>query len=115
MTADPNKMTDREAALVAENARLREQINAFDSTIGDRTDAHDRFWQVSRDMLGVADQNGAWQSVNPAWTSVLGWSAADLLGRSSRWLRHPDDQPDSEEERARLAAGRPGFTLENPY
>ncbi len=115
MTADDSNITPREAALIAENARLRNQINAFDSTVDDRESAHDRFWQVSRDMLGVADKHGAWQSVNPAWTTVLGWSAADLLGKTSHWLRHPDDWADSDAHLTSLSTGQPTFNLENRF
>src|SRR5262249_3560188 len=45
-------------------------------------------------------------SVNPAWTSVLGWSEADLLGKTSQWLLHPDDREKTRVETKRLAAGR---------
>src|SRR5262249_46124944 len=39
----------------------------------------------------ITDLDGAFISVNPAWTVVLGWSEADLLGKSSQWLQHADD------------------------
>lgn len=115
MTADDSKITAREAELIAENTRLREQINAFDTTIDHRDAAHDRFWEVSRDMLGVVDKHGAWQNVNPAWTQVLGWTAADLLGRTSRWLRHPDDHDKSDAEFVALTAGQATYNFENRY
>jgi PAS domain S-box-containing protein len=40
--------------------------------------------------LLVADRNGIWRTVNPAWTRTLGWSEAELLNRTSDWLEHPD-------------------------
>ena len=39
----------------------------------------------------MADRNGIWKTVNPAWTRTLGWSEAELLNRTSQWLEHPDD------------------------
>lgn len=55
------------------------------------TALRDRIWNVSQDLLLVADRNGVWRTVNPAWTRTLGWSEAELLNRTSEWLEHPDD------------------------
>jgi PAS domain S-box-containing protein len=41
--------------------------------------------------LLVADRNGVWRTVNPAWSRTLGWSEAELLNRTCEWLEHPDD------------------------
>jgi PAS domain S-box-containing protein len=41
----------------------------------------DRIWNVLQDLLVITDANGQYISVNPAWTTVLGWSEAELLGR----------------------------------
>src|ERR1700730_1390912 len=37
----------------------------------------DRIWDVSQDLLIVADPNGKLLSINPAWTATLGWSEGD--------------------------------------
>jgi PAS domain S-box-containing protein len=73
--------------------RLRELAASLERQVADRTRERDRAWQVSRDLLGVADESGLWQSVNPAWTAILGWDAGDLIGRTLGWLRHPDNAP----------------------
>lgn len=88
---------DITAAKQAESA-LQAQVDA-------RTRERDRIWSVSQDMLVVADSSGVWQNVNPAVTSTLGWSAADLLGRTSEWIEHPDDKPRTRQETSHLAAG----------
>src|ERR1700733_14277870 len=59
--------------------------------VEEKTRERDRIWNVSQDLLLVADRNGVWRTVNPAWTKTLGWSEADLLHRTSEWLQHPDD------------------------
>ncbi|HET6388539.1 PAS domain-containing protein [Hyphomicrobium sp.] len=64
----------------------------LETRVQERTRERDGIWQLSQDLLGVADANGVWQSVNPAWTRVLGWSANEIIGRTSDWLEHPDDQ-----------------------
>ncbi len=66
------------------NATLAQRVE-------EKTRERDRIWNVSQDLLLVADRNGVWRTVNPAWTKTLGWSEAELLNRTSEWLQHPDD------------------------
>src|SRR5262249_20102005 len=70
-------------------------------------------WNVSQDLLVVADLEGKYLSVNPAWTATLGWSEADLLGKTSRWLLHPDDVEKTRAEISRLAAGQKTVRFES--
>ncbi len=75
--------------------KLSDQLAELNATLAQRveekTRERDRIWNVSQDLLVVADRSGIWRTVNPAWTRTLGWSEADLLNRSSDWLEHPDD------------------------
>ncbi len=50
-----------------------------------------RLWQLSEDMLARADYEGLMSAVNPAWTSVLGWSEKKLLSTPYSEFMHPDD------------------------
>ncbi|WP_159008160.1 hybrid sensor histidine kinase/response regulator [Bradyrhizobium sp. S69] len=74
---------------------LADQLAELNATLAQRveekTRERDRIWNVSQDLLLVADRNGIWKTINPAWTRTLGWSEAELLNRSSEWLEHPDD------------------------
>src|SRR5260370_38124943 len=56
-------------------------------------------------MLVVADTEGRYLNVNPAWTAPLGWFESDLVGKTSGWLLHPDDQEKTHAELAQLAEG----------
>jgi hypothetical protein len=75
--------------------KLADQLAELNATLAQRveekTRERDRIWNVSQDLLLVADRAGVWCTVNPAWTRTLGWSEAELLGRTSQWLEHPDD------------------------
>src|SRR6195952_87268 len=66
------------------NATLAQRVE-------EKTRERDRIWDVSQDLLVVADRDGIWRTVNPAWTRTLGWSEPELLNRTSEWLEHPDD------------------------
>jgi PAS domain S-box-containing protein len=72
-----------------------------------------RIWNVSQDLLVVADSEGRFLNVNPAWTATLGWSEADLVGKTSDWLLHPDDREKTRAETARLGEGRRTLRFEN--
>ena len=72
-----------------------------------------RIWNVSQDMLVVADTEGRYLNVNPAWTATLGWSEADLVGNTPEWLLHPDDRLRTVAELARLADGFRTIQFEN--
>ena len=60
----------------------------FDPAMGvltgsDRTTTlFDPLWRCSQDLLLVCDRQGVIRAANPAWTRLLGWQPADLLGRS---------------------------------
>jgi hypothetical protein len=75
--------------------KLADQLAELNATLAQRveekTQERDRIWNVSQDLLLVANRSGVWQTVNPAWTRTLGWSEDELLNRTSQWLEHPDD------------------------
>jgi PAS domain S-box-containing protein len=75
---------------LADLARLN---TTLEERVAERTRERDRIWALSRDALLIADREGRWLSVSPAWTSLLGWSQSDLVGRSAGWMGHPDDPP----------------------
>lgn len=72
-----------------------------------------RIWNVSQDMLAVADFDGKFLSLNPAWASTLGWSETDLVGNTFEWLVHSDDRNKARAELARLAEGNSTRQFEN--
>jgi PAS domain S-box-containing protein len=92
---------------------LRDLNETLEAQVEARTLERDRIWNVSQDMLVVSDNHGVWQNVNPAARSILGWSEAELVGRTSQWLEHPDDISRSRAEVKNLAAGRITLRFEN--
>jgi len=72
-----------------------------------------RIWNVSQDLLVVADSEGKFLSINPAWTATLGWTETDLVGNTSEWLLHPDDREKTRAEHARLVKGRRTLRFES--
>lgn len=74
-----------------------------------------RLWSLARDPFLIADTNGVWLAVSPAWTEILGWSEAELVGRTSQWMEHPDDISKTRERVADLADGETVLRFENRF
>jgi len=92
-----------------ERRRAEHKLQALASTleqqVEDRTQERDRIWDVSRDLLGVCDTQGVWQSVSPAWEAILGWPQKAFTGRTLEWLLHPADKQKTLAELANVVAG----------
>jgi PAS domain S-box-containing protein len=92
---------------------LRHLTDRLEGEIAQRTRERDRIWHVSQDLLGVTNFDGYMLSVNPAWTTLLGWSEAELTSMHVSRLRHPDDAIAAEACRAHLAGGQQSARLES--
>jgi PAS domain S-box-containing protein len=99
---------EADTALRRLNAVLEQRVEA-------EAQERARIWNVSQDMLAVADLDGKFLNLNPAWTSTLGWSEADLIGQTYEWLVHADDRNRSRAEVARLAEGNRTRQFENRF
>ncbi|MCE9567680.1 MAG: PAS domain S-box protein [Planctomycetes bacterium] len=52
----------------------------------------ERFFNLSMDLLAILDLEGRLTQTNPAWGTILGWSAEQLHGHEVRDFIHPDDR-----------------------
>ena len=93
----------------------RSRNRSLSSEVIQRAQERGRIWQVSEDLLAVANFEGYFLSVNPAWTELLGWSAEEIARLHVSELRHPDDAAHSDEAQAKLAAGVPTVRMENRF
>ncbi len=73
-----------EADLRALNADLERRVIA-------RTQARGRTWAVAPDLMGALNERGYFETSNPAWETLLGWSEADVAHIPIWDLLHPDD------------------------
>ena len=76
--------------LRAEN-RLRVLAASLERQVSEQAADRNRLWQLSTDIMLVTRPDGRILSVNPAWTTVLGWQAPDLIGHNLTDLAHPED------------------------
>jgi PAS domain S-box-containing protein len=75
----------------------------------------DRIFNLSRDVITVADFDGNLRRVNPAAEEVLGYTRQELLERPYLELVHPDDRAATAEEAAALADGRTTLSFANRF
>ncbi|MEM6645706.1 MAG: PAS domain S-box protein [Bacteroidota bacterium] len=74
-----------------------------------------RFFELSLDLVCVADAEGVFLDVNPSFTRVLGYAPDELVGHHFTAFVHPDDDEAARAELAKLAKGLPTVAFENRY
>ena len=111
------ELMTRAAAVAIERSRAEAALRELNETLEQRVQAETRerlqIWNVSQDLLVICSLDGKYLSVNPAWSVTLGWSEADLLGKSFEWLLHPEDRTRMRAELDRLATGHKTVRFEN--
>jgi PAS domain S-box-containing protein len=81
----------------------------------ERMRERDRFFQLSIDMVCIADTKGRFLQLNPAFEEVLGHSNEELLAQPFLDFVHPDDLPGTLREVERLSAGHATIDFKNRY
>lgn len=74
-----------------------------------------RLFALSQDLLCVANAEGLFLKVNPAFSRLLGYSEAELTGRPFLDFVDPEDVPATLAELESLASGHATFHFENRY
>jgi PAS domain S-box-containing protein len=75
-------------------SRGRALFSAIDITKRKQAERErDQFFELSHDLFGIADFDGYFKRLNPAWEQTLGYSVAELVGTHFSALIDPDDLP----------------------
>jgi len=111
------ELLTRAAAVAIERSRAEAALRELNETLEQRVETETRerlrIWNVSQDLLVIAALDGRILSVNPAWTTTLGWSESDLVDTSYEWLLHPDDLERTRGELDHLVNGHKTWRMEN--
>jgi len=86
---------------ITDRKRAEEQLN--------------RYFTLSLDLFCIADYRGYFLRVNPAWTTVLGYSEEELRAQPFISFVHPDDRDATVGEFERLLKGARTIEFENRY
>jgi PAS domain S-box-containing protein len=93
---------------VSDRKRAQEERDAL------RTTAQ-RFFNLSLDMLCIADFDGYFKRLNLAWEKTLGYVQEALMARPFLDFVHPEDRAATLHEVQKLAKGTPTIYFENRY
>ncbi|WP_309645159.1 PAS domain-containing protein [Phenylobacterium sp.] len=103
------------AALRDSEARLRELNSDLERQVIERTQARGRTWQMSPDLMGALNAQGYFETSNPAWETMLGWSEAEVASMSIFELLHPDDVERTQAGFDLTQQGQPAIRFPNRY
>lgn len=74
-----------------------------------------RFFDISIDMLCIADFKGFFTRLNPAWEKALGFTIEELLSRPRIEFVHPDDRERTLAQNSGVRSGGQALSFENRY
>lgn len=84
---------------------LLELARWLEREVETRTAEWSRLWRNSRDLLLVMDSTGVLRGANPAWTTVLGWTPQEVVGRRFADFIHPEDHAENRTAFSMIADG----------
>src|ERR1700722_5146616 len=113
--ADITERHHSEEALRASEARLRHLNADLERQVIQRAQARSLTWKLSPDLLGALNSKGYFETANPAWESVLGWTEEEVLGMSIFDLLHPDDLEHTRAGFELTQVGQPALRFANRY
>ncbi|MDB5735701.1 MAG: hybrid sensor histidine kinase/response regulator [Alphaproteobacteria bacterium] len=80
-----------------------------------RSMATGKTWQISPDLLGIANAEGFFENSNPGWQALLGWSREEIARTPLMNFVHPDDLDRTNAALTALINDEPVLNIENRY
>lgn len=74
-----------------------------------------RFFELSIDMLSIADFNGYFKELNPAWGEALGFTLSELMSNPFMNFVHPEDKDKTLSAFQDLKSGKSLINFENRF
>ncbi|MCB9438143.1 MAG: GAF domain-containing protein [Anaerolineales bacterium] len=95
-------------AIALQNATTFQEVQVAKQEI-------ERVYATSIDMLGSANFDGYFTSLNPAWEATLGFTRDELMAKPFIDFVHPDDTESTQTAAAQIFAGASAVQFENRY
>jgi PAS domain S-box-containing protein len=95
--------------------RLRELNAELERKVIERTQARGRTWQFSPDLMGALNPSGYFETSNPAWLTILGWTEHEVASMPIWDFLHPDDVERTRQGFSLTQVGQPAVRFANRY
>lgn len=86
-----------------------------DLSVLKRSEEIEQFFDVTVEMLCIANTDGYFTRLNPAWEQVLGWTSQELMEKKFLEFVHPDDRDITNQAIAKLAGQQKVVNFLNRY
>ena len=93
----------------------RRRKKVTEESLRRKTEELDQFFNVSLDLLSIANTDGYFLRLNPAWERTLGYTSEELLAKRFLEFVHPDDMESTLKALSSLASRQKVFYFENRY
>lgn len=103
------------AALLLSNEIRNYLRQRAQAALREKTEELDNYFNGALDLFCIADTDGYFHKLNPAWEEILGYQVADLEGKRFLDLVHPEDLAETLGTLATLAAQQPVLNFVNRY
>jgi PAS domain S-box-containing protein len=113
--ADITERHRSEETLRATETRLRLLNADLERQVIERAQARGLTWKLSPDLLGALNSEGYFETANPAWEAVLGWTEEEVVNMSIFELLHPEDLEHTRAGFELTQVGQPALRFANRY
>jgi PAS domain S-box-containing protein len=96
--------------LIQRNLKKKAELS-----VRQKTEELDQFFNVSLDLLCVANTDGYFLSLNPPWEKILGYTREELMAKRFLEFVHPDDVDRTRGAVSTLVSQQKVYTFENRY
>jgi PAS domain S-box-containing protein len=86
-----------------------------EESLRQKTEELDQFFNVNLDLLCIANTEGYFLRLNPAWEKILGYTREELMAKRFLEFVHPDDLHRTREAVSTLVSHQKVLSFENRY
>jgi PAS domain S-box-containing protein len=101
--------------LIAGLLRQKHSRRSAEESLWKKTEEVDQFFNVSLDLLCIANTDAFFLRLNPAWEKILGYSIEELMAKRFLDFVHPDDLLRTQEAVSSLSSQQKVIYFKNRY